>query len=68
MLIRSEKSILLVIDIQRKLAPAMSDIGRVVENTSILIKAAAHLNVPQLVSEQISARVGYNAGVNIGAV
>ena len=58
MLIRFEKSILLVIDIQRKLAPAMSDIGRVVENTSILIKAAARLNVPQLVSEQYPQGLG----------
>ena len=44
MLIKPDKSSLLVVDIQEKLAPAMSDIEGVVENTSILLQAAKRLS------------------------
>ncbi len=58
MLIKAEKSSLLIIDIQEKLAPAMSDLDRVVDNTSILMKAAARLSVPQIISEQYPQGLG----------
>ncbi len=58
MLIKAERSSLLVVDVQEKLAPAMSDIDRVVENTSILMRAASRLSVPQLVSEQYPKGLG----------
>jgi isochorismate hydrolase len=58
MLIKADRSALLVIDIQDKLAPAMNNIEGVVENTSILMRAAARLKVPQLVSEQYPQGLG----------
>jgi isochorismate hydrolase len=58
MLIKANRSALLVIDIQDKLAPAMNNIEGVVENTSILMRAAARLKVPQLVSEQYPQGLG----------
>ncbi|MBT4932870.1 MAG: hydrolase [Rhodospirillaceae bacterium] len=58
MLIKADRSALLVIDIQDKLAPAMNNIEGVVENTSILMRAASRLKVPQLVSEQYPQGLG----------
>ena len=58
MLIKPDKSSLLVVDIQEKLAPAMSDIEGVVENTSILLQAAKRLSIPCLVSEQYPQGLG----------
>lgn len=58
MLIKAERSALLVIDIQEKLAPAMNGIERVVENTAILMRAARRLAVPLLVSEQYPKGLG----------
>jgi len=58
MLIKAETSSLLVIDIQEKLAPAMSDLDRVVENVSILKQAASRLSIPQLTSEQYPEGLG----------
>lgn len=58
MLIKSERSALLVIDIQDKLAPAMNNIEGVVENTSTLIRAASRLEIPHLVSEQYPQGLG----------
>ncbi len=58
MLIKADRSALLVIDVQDKLAPAMNNIEGVVENTSILMRAAARLQVPHLVSEQYPQGLG----------
>ncbi|NQU55851.1 MAG: hydrolase [Rhodospirillales bacterium] len=58
MLIKADRSVLLVIDIQDKLAPAMNNIEGVVENTSILMRAASRLSIPQLVSEQYPQGLG----------
>ncbi len=62
MLINAEESFLLVIDIQEKLLPTMHDPDQVVANTSILIKAAARLSVPVLVSEQYPKGLGATVG------
>jgi len=58
MLIKADRSALLVIDVQDKLAPAMNNIEAVVENTSILMRAATRLQVPLLVSEQYPQGLG----------
>lgn len=58
MLIKADKSSLLVIDVQEKLAPAMSDLESVVDNTAILLQAAVRLSVPYLVSEQYPKGLG----------
>lgn len=58
MLIKADMSSLLVIDVQERLAPAMSDIEGVIANTSILLQAANRLAIPQLVSEQYPNGLG----------
>ena len=62
MLIKAEKSSLLVIDIQQRLAPAMANAERVVANTTVLMKAAARLGVPVLASEQYPRGLGSTIG------
>ena len=58
MLIRREQSLLLIVDIQEKLAPAILQADEVVANTTKLIRAAKHLNVPILASEQYPKGLG----------
>ena len=49
---------LLVIDVQEKLAPAMSDAGPVIANSARLITAARHFAVPVTISEQYPRGIG----------
>ena len=50
MLVKSEKSALLVVDIQQVLTLAMHDIAPVIDNAAILMQAAERLSVPMLIS------------------
>ena len=58
MLIESDLSCLLVVDVQARLAPAMAAHDQVIANTAVLMKAAARLQVPMLVSEQYPKGLG----------
>ena len=58
MLIRVERSCLLVIDIQEKLLGAMHDGDVVTRNAGILLQAAARMDVPVLASEQYPQGLG----------
>lgn len=58
MLIEREKSCLLVVDIQEKLAPAVAEPAGVIRNSSILMQAAARLGVPVILSEQYPQGLG----------
>ncbi len=58
MLIKADRSCLLVIDVQSRLAPAMHESQPAIANISILMKAAARLGVPMLVSQQYSKGLG----------
>src|SRR5215468_4771447 len=58
MLIERERSCLLVVDVQERLAPVMSDAAMVIRQASILMQAAARLSVPVLVSEQYPQGLG----------
>ncbi len=58
MLMRHEQSLLLIVDIQEKLAPAILNADGVVANTAKLIQAAKQLNVPVLASEQYRKGLG----------
>ncbi len=51
MLIERDKSCLLIVDVQEKLAPAMADPAGVIRNAGILMQAAARLAVPLVISE-----------------
>lgn len=58
MLVNRERSCLLVIDIQERLHPVMSNTDEVTQNTAMLLQAAKELEVPVLTSEQYPHGLG----------
>ena len=58
MILSASKAQLLIIDIQEKLAPAMSDAGPVIAHSQRLITAARHFGVPVTISEQYPRGIG----------
>lgn len=58
MLIEADGSCLLVVDVQARLAPAVAESEGVVANCAVLMRAAARLGVPILVSEQYPKGLG----------
>ena len=58
MLLSRDKSQLLIIDVQEKLLPAMSDPERVVERCIRLVRAVRALDIPVTVSEQYPHGIG----------
>jgi hypothetical protein len=58
MLIRRADSLLLVVDIQQKLAPAIHDSERVTANSVRLLEGVRQLGVPAFVSEQYVKGLG----------
>lgn len=58
MLIRRQDSLLLVVDLQARLAPAIFESERVVANSVRLLGAARQLDVPAFVSEQYVQGLG----------
>jgi nicotinamidase-related amidase len=58
MLIRRTDSLLLVVDIQQKLAPAIHDSERVVANSVRLLDGARRLGIPAFLSEQYVKGLG----------
>lgn len=53
-----EDSLLLVIDIQRKLAPAIQDHERVTARTDALVSAAELFGIPKLITEHCPQQIG----------
>jgi nicotinamidase-related amidase len=58
MLIRRDDSLLLIVDIQEKLAPAIHDSERVTANSARLLEGARFLDIPAFVSEQYIKGLG----------
>ncbi|HEX8374214.1 MAG TPA: isochorismatase family protein, partial [Geminicoccaceae bacterium] len=58
MLLDRERSALLVVDVQSRLAPAMAGAEAVVGRVRVLLEAARRLGVPTLVSEQYPKGLG----------
>ena len=58
MILSTATSQLLVIDVQEKLAPAMSDAAPVIENSARLVTAARHFALPVTISEQYPRGIG----------
>jgi len=56
--VSSNDSILLVIDIQERLAPAIAHSGPILEKTAILIQVASALGIPVLATEQYPKGLG----------
>ncbi|BAI72276.1 isochorismatase domain-containing protein 2A [Azospirillum sp. B510] len=61
MILRAQESVLLVVDVQERLLPAIHDSDRVIRNTGSLLKGAAALSVPVLVTEQYPQGLGPTA-------
>ncbi len=58
MLMNRDKSALLVVDVQERLAPAIHDGQRVTDNCAWLARLAARLEVPVVVTEQLPDKIG----------
>ena len=58
MLLDADRSVLIVIDVQERLAPAMHELAQFLRNTEILMRAAARLEVPMIVTEQYPKGLG----------
>ncbi len=58
MLMKAQESCLVIIDVQERLWPAMSDRERVAQRCEVLVKAAHRLAVPTLASEQYPQGIG----------
>ena len=58
MLLERDRSCLLIVDVQERLAPVMSDPRRVLHNCTLLMRAAQRLEIPILVSEQYPKGLG----------
>lgn len=58
MLMRADESFLLVIDMQTRLAPAISSARDAIANASVLIRAAERLEIPVLAFEQYPKGLG----------
>lgn len=59
MLMESGQSVLVVIDVQERLAPAMDGLSDFLRNTELLMRAAAELDVPMIVTEQYPEGLGH---------
>lgn len=57
-ILNREDCVLLVIDIQERLAQVMKDRDRVVRNTSILLEASKVLDIPVIITEQYPKGLG----------
>ena len=68
MLIDAGKSSLLIVDVQEKLLPAMSDGIGVVQQCRVLLKVAKVLDVPVAVSEQYPKGLGHTVGALRGEI
>lgn len=56
--LRAEATILILVDVQEKLLPAMHEAARVERNCALLLRAASQLQIPVLITEQYPARLG----------
>lgn len=62
MLCDRSKSLLVLIDLQEKLMPAIKDQDAVIKNALTLSKAARRLEIPQIISEQNPLGLGATVG------
>ena len=58
MLMKPDRSSLLLIDLQEKLVPAIAGAARIVANAKALMQAAGRLGIPLSVTEHCAGRIG----------
>lgn len=58
MRLRAERSVLVVVDVQAKLVPAIAERARVIARTGVLVRAAALLGIPVVVTEHYARGIG----------
>ena len=58
MLMDRNNSLLLIIDVQERLAPAMDSPREVINNTAKLLAVAQKLNIPFIITEQYPIGLG----------
>lgn len=58
MLIRAQDSVLVIIDMQERLVPAMQAPARTIRNTKTLLAAAGEIGVPVIMTEQYPKGLG----------
>lgn len=58
MLMKREQSVLLIVDVQSRLAPAIHDSANVAENCAWLARLAARVGVPVVVTEHFPEKLG----------
>ncbi len=63
MLVRAEHSVLIIIDLQEKLLPAVKESATTLQNASLLLTAAQACRVPVMISEQYPEGLGKTATV-----
>lgn len=56
--LNKEEAVLVIIDIQEKLVPVMSQAEKVIKNTNVLISMAKSMEMPIIVTEQYSKGLG----------
>ncbi|MCZ4281959.1 hydrolase [Kiloniella laminariae] len=59
MLIDAQKALVVVIDVQEKLAPAIHELESLLKASELVLKSACELNVPVLVTEQYPRGLGH---------
>ena len=59
MLFEAARSVLVVVDVQERLAPAIHGIDGITSNVRLLMQAARRLNVPILITEQYPKGLGH---------
>ena len=59
--LNKDDSLILVIDIQERLKPAMEQGDRVEENTKILLEASKLMDIPVLITEQYPRGLGHTS-------
>ncbi|MCR9256193.1 MAG: isochorismatase family protein [Alphaproteobacteria bacterium] len=58
MKLEADRSVLLVVDIQKRLAPSIAGAEGAIDRTKRLIRGAVHLGVPVLATEQAPGSIG----------
>lgn len=59
--LKREDAVLMIVDVQERLVPAMFEAERVLRYCSVLARAAQQMDIPVLVSEQNPEKLGHTA-------